>query len=100
MYAGFHAAVRRRGSFPDVDSARKDLFLTICQCGQNRPNPTGRINNWTTIFNELTWPTATAWALTGPCDEEHNGEDKLHAHPSRDPGLGVLLAHASGADDG
>jgi hypothetical protein len=34
MYAGFHAAVRRRGSFPDVDSARKVLFLTICQCAE------------------------------------------------------------------
>ena len=32
----------------------KVLFLTICQRGKNRPNPTGRINNWTTIFNELT----------------------------------------------
>jgi hypothetical protein len=100
MYAGFHAAVRRRGSFPDVDSAMKVLLLTICQCGKNRPNPTGRINNWTSIFNELTWPAATAWALTGPGDEEHSGEDKLHAHPSRGPGPGVLLAHASGADDG
>jgi hypothetical protein len=37
----------------------KVLFLAICQRGKNRPNPTGRINNWTTIFNELTWPTAT-----------------------------------------
>jgi hypothetical protein len=66
----------------------KVLFLTICQRGKNRPNPTGRINNWTTIFNELTWPTATAWALSGPGDEEHSGEDKPHAHPSRGPGLG------------
>jgi hypothetical protein len=69
MHARFSAAVPRRGSFPDVDSALKVLFLTICQRGKNRPNPTGRINNWTTIFNELTWPTATAWALTGPGDE-------------------------------
>jgi hypothetical protein len=22
------------------------LFLTICQRGKNRPNPTRRINNW------------------------------------------------------
>ncbi len=41
---------------------------------------------WTTIFNELTWPAATAWALTGPGDEEYSGEDKPHAHPSRGPG--------------
>ena len=50
MYARFRAAVRRRASFPDVDLAMKVLFLTICQRGKNRPNPTGKINNWTTIF--------------------------------------------------
>jgi hypothetical protein len=47
---------------PDVDSAMKVLFLTICQCGKNRPNPTGRINDWTTISNELTWPAGADWA--------------------------------------
>ena len=91
MYAGFRAAVRRRGSFPDVGSAMKVLFLRIRQRGKNRPNPTGRINNWTTIFNELTWPTATALALTGPRDEEHSGEDKPHAHPSRGRGARCSL---------
>jgi hypothetical protein len=53
----------------------------MCQRGKNRPNPTGRIINWTTIFNELTWPTAAARALTGPGDEERSGEDKT-PHPS------------------
>ena len=75
MFARFHAAVRRRGSFPDAGPAMEVLFLTICQRGKNRPNPTGRISNWTTIFNELTWTTANAWALTGPGDEERSGED-------------------------
>ena len=32
----------------------KVLFLTIYQREKNRPNPTGRINNWTSILNELT----------------------------------------------
>jgi hypothetical protein len=40
--------------------------MPLCRKGSLKP--TGRINNWTTIFNELTWPTATAWALTGPGD--------------------------------
>jgi len=83
MYARVRAAVRRRGSFPDVDSAMEVLFLTVCQRGKNRPNPAGRISNWTTVFNELTWPTATPRALTGPGDEERSGEDKPHTHPSR-----------------
>ena len=72
MYTRVRAAVRRRGSFPDVDSAMEVLFLTICQRGKNPP---GRIGNWTTIFSELTWPTVTARALTGPGDEERSGED-------------------------
>jgi hypothetical protein len=76
------------------------LFLTICQRGKNRPNPTGSINNWTSIFNEFTWPTATALALTGPGDEEHSGEDNSTPILRGSRGLGVLLAHASGADDG
>jgi hypothetical protein len=52
--ASCSAAVRRRGSFLDVDSAMRVLFLTICQRGKNRPKPTRRINNCTTIFNGLT----------------------------------------------
>ncbi|MFJ9391563.1 transposase, partial [Nocardioides sp. NPDC101246] len=54
LNARFRAAVRRRGSFPDIDAAMKVLFLTIYHREKNRPNPTGRINNWTTILNELT----------------------------------------------
>jgi hypothetical protein len=92
MYAGFRAAVRRRGSFPDVGSAMNVLFLAICPRGKNRPNPAGRISNWTTIFNELTWPAATAWALTGPGDGEQ-WRRQLHTPILRGArGLGVLLA--------
>src|SRR5262249_4437038 len=60
--------------------------------GKNRRNPTERFSNWTTIFNELTWPAATAWALTEPGGEEHSGEDKP-PHPSfaRPEGSGLSL---------
>ena len=39
MFARFHAAVRRRGSFPDAGPAMEVLFLTICQRGKNPPEP-------------------------------------------------------------
>lgn len=54
MCARFRARSGAAGSLPDVDSAMRVLFLTICRRGMNRPNPTGRISNWTTIFSELT----------------------------------------------
>ena len=54
LNARFRAAVRRRGHFPDEQSALKVLFLTIHHREKNRPNPTGRINNWTPILNTLT----------------------------------------------
>ncbi len=54
LNARFRAAMRRRGHFPDEQSALKVLFLTIYQHDRNRPNPTGRINNWTQILNTLT----------------------------------------------
>jgi hypothetical protein len=67
---------------------------------QETANPAERIINWTTIFNELTWPAVTAWAPTEPGDEERSGDDTstptLHAAWR----YRVLLAHASGADDG
>jgi transposase-like protein len=54
LNARFRAAVRRRGHFPDEQSALKVLFLTIYQHQKNKSNPTGRINNWTEILNTLT----------------------------------------------
>lgn len=54
LNARFRAAMRRRGHFPDEQSALKVMFLTIYQRDKNRPNPTGRINNWTQILNTLT----------------------------------------------
>lgn len=58
--------------------------------------PDRRINNWSTIFTELTWPAATTLVLTGPGGEEDNSTPILRGAR----GLGVLLAHALGADDG
>lgn len=54
LNARFRSAVRRRGHFPDEQSALKVLFLTIYRREKNKPNPTGRINNWTQILNTLT----------------------------------------------
>ncbi|MGQ0631946.1 MAG: IS256 family transposase [Sporichthyaceae bacterium] len=54
LNARFRAAVRRRGHFPDEQSALKVLFLTVQHREKNRPNPNGRINNWTPILNTLT----------------------------------------------
>ena len=54
LNARFRAAVRRRGHFPDEQSALKVLYLTIRRRDKNRANPTGRINNWPQILNTLT----------------------------------------------
>lgn len=54
LNARFRAAMRRRGHFPDEQSALKVLYLAVLQRESNRPNPTGRINNWTQILNTLT----------------------------------------------
>jgi transposase-like protein len=50
----FRAATRRRGHFPDEDSALKVLYLAVLERQHNRPNPTGRINGWKAILNVLT----------------------------------------------
>jgi len=54
LNARFRAAVRRRGHFPDEQSALKVLYLSIRHRDKNRSNPTGRINNWSQILNTLT----------------------------------------------
>jgi transposase-like protein len=54
LNARFRAATRRRGHFPDEQSALKVLYLATQRHEKNRPNPTGRINNWTDILNILT----------------------------------------------
>jgi len=54
LNARFRAAVRRRGHFPDEQSALKVLYLTVQHREKNRANPTGRINNWSQILNTLT----------------------------------------------
>jgi len=54
LSARFRATVRRRGHFPDEQSALKVLYLTIQHREKNRPNPTGPIDNWTQILNTMT----------------------------------------------
>lgn len=51
LNARFRSAIRRRGHFPDEQSALKVLYLTTIRRETNRPNPTGQINGWNTIFN-------------------------------------------------
>ena len=52
--ARFRAATRRRGHFPDEDSALKVLYLAIRERRPYRANPTGQINGWKNILNILT----------------------------------------------
>lgn len=50
----FRAATRRRGHFPDEDSALKVLYLVARERKPNRANPTGVIAGWKNILNVLT----------------------------------------------
>ena len=53
----FRAATRRRGHFPDEQSALKVLYLACIQREKNnradRANPTGQVRNWKEILNVL-----------------------------------------------
>lgn len=53
LNARFRAATRRRGHFPDEQSALKVLYLAIRHREANRPNPTGQIHGWKNILNVL-----------------------------------------------
>jgi transposase-like protein len=53
LNARFRAATRRRGHFPDEQSALKVLYLAVRHRETNRPNPTGRIAGWKNILNVL-----------------------------------------------
>ncbi len=53
LNARFRAATRRRGHFPDEESALKVLYLAVLHRERNRPNPTGQINGWKNILNVL-----------------------------------------------
>lgn len=53
LNARFRHATRRRGHFPDEQSALKVLYLACIQREHNRPNPTGQINGWKAILNTL-----------------------------------------------
>lgn len=55
LNARFRAAMRRRGHFPDEQSALKVLYLAAKQREKNKGGqPTGRINGWRPILNVLT----------------------------------------------
>jgi transposase-like protein len=55
LNARFRAAMRRRGHFPDEQSALKVLYLAVKQREKNKGGqPTGRINGWRPILNVLT----------------------------------------------
>lgn len=53
LNARFRAATRRRGHFPNEQSALKILYLTVRERRPNRANPTGQINGWKSILNTL-----------------------------------------------
>ena len=53
LNARFRAATRRRGHFPDEQSALKVLYLAAIAREKNRANPTGQINGWKNILNVL-----------------------------------------------
>lgn len=53
LNARFRQAVRRRGHFPNEQSALKVLYLTVQERRPNRTNPTGQINGWKQILNTL-----------------------------------------------
>ena len=53
LNARFRAATRRRGHFPDEQSALKVLYLAARHHEPNRPNPQGRINGWKAVLNTL-----------------------------------------------
>lgn len=53
LNARFRHATRRRGHFPDEQSALKVLYLAAMERQHNRPNPTGQISGWKAILNTL-----------------------------------------------
>jgi putative transposase len=53
LNARFRAATRRRGHFPNEQSALKVLYLAVLERRHNRANPTGEIAGWKAILNTL-----------------------------------------------
>jgi transposase-like protein len=53
LNARFRKAVRRRGHFPNEQSALKVLYLCVIRKEKNRPNVMNRINDWTQVYNTL-----------------------------------------------
>ncbi len=53
LNARFRQATRRRGHFPNEQSALKVMYLAILERRHNRANPTGEIAGWKAILNTL-----------------------------------------------
>jgi transposase-like protein len=53
LNARFRQATRRRGHFPNEQSALKVMYLAILERRANRANPTGEIAGWKAILNTL-----------------------------------------------
>jgi transposase-like protein len=54
LNARYRKAAVRRGHFPTDQAAVKVLYLVSIERRKNRQNPTGRINGWKDILNQLT----------------------------------------------
>ena len=54
LNARYRKAAVRRGHFPTDQAAVKVLCLVSIEKRKNRTNPTGRINGWKDILNQLT----------------------------------------------
>ena len=53
LNARFRAATKRRGHFPNEQSALKVLYLAVLERRHNRQNPTGEVHGWKDILNTL-----------------------------------------------
>jgi transposase-like protein len=53
LNARFRQSTRRRGHFPNEQSAMKILYLTIMERRPNRPNANGVVPGWKSILNTL-----------------------------------------------
>jgi putative transposase len=53
LNARFRHATRRRGHFPNEQSALKVLYLCVQERDKNKPNPTGTVAGWKRVLNAL-----------------------------------------------
>jgi transposase-like protein len=53
LNARFRSATKRRGHFPNEQSAMKVLYLAVLERRHNRANPIGEVHGWKAILNTL-----------------------------------------------